>query len=102
MHRLEMPQALAGPSVERDQTVAEQIRPDAVGAIVIVSRRADRQVDDATFLIDAHLTPDIDAADVFVGVLWPGVVAKLAGLRNRVKHPFQFTRNDVVGADVAR
>ena len=43
VRRLEVPQAFAGSRIERDQAIGEQVHPDAVGAVVVVGRRAGRE-----------------------------------------------------------
>ena len=101
MDGLEVPQALAGARVEREQAVAEQVRADAVGAVEIVGRRAGREVGDAALLVDGDLAPGVGAADVLPGVLRPGVVAELARMRNGVERPDQLAGEDVVRAEIA-
>ena len=100
MDRLEMPQALAGARVEREQAVAEEIRADAVRAVVVVGRRRNREIGDAALRIERDLAPHIDAARVLPGILGPGVVAELARLRNGVEGPHELAGDDVVGAHV--
>ena len=46
LHRLEMPDALARPRVEREQRVGEQVVADAVRAVEVERRRAGRGEDD--------------------------------------------------------
>ena len=101
MHGLEVPQPLAGLGVEREQAVGEEVLPDPIGAIEVVVRRAGRHIDDAALLVDRHRSPVVGAADVLVRLFRPGVVAELAGLRNRVELPHLLPGDDVVGADVA-
>ena len=48
-----------------------------------------------------ELAPVVRAADVFPGVLRPGLVAELARVRHGVELPCQASGDDVVGADVA-
>src|SRR5690606_12232002 len=102
MHGLEVPEPLARAHVERDETVAEQIRADAIRAVIVVGRRAERDIDDAALDVERHLAPRVDAADVEPGVLRPRVVAELAGLRTSVESPDELARHDVVRADVTR
>ena len=102
MHRLEVPEPLAGARVEREEAVGEEILADAIRAVEVVVRRSGRDVDDAAFFVDRHRAPVVHAADVLVGLLRPRVVAELAGQRHRVELPLLLTRDDVVRADVAR
>ena len=63
VHGLEVPEPLAGPRVERDQAVAEQIGALAVAAVEVVLRAAGRDVDDAALRVDRLLAPVVGAAD---------------------------------------
>ena len=72
---------------ERKQTIAEQIRSAAIRAVEIVLGARGRRIDNTSFRINGEFTPDIGAADALPGVLRPGIVAELAGTRNRVKGP---------------
>ena len=47
VHDLEVPQALAGARIERDDRRAEQVGADAIGAVEVVGGRAERNVGDA-------------------------------------------------------
>ena len=98
---LEVPEPLAGARVEREQAVAEQVRAGAVGAVVVVGRRAGREVGDAALRVDRDLAPGVGAADVLPGVLRPRLVAELAGMRHGVELPHQLAGDHVVGAQVA-
>ena len=102
VYSLEVPEPLAGACVECEQRIAEQVRAVAVSAVEIVSRRAEREVRDAPFLIQRDLAPGVHPADVFPRVRRPGVVPELAGVRNGMKLPNQLTGADIVGAKVAR
>ena len=96
-----MPQPLAGLRVEREQAVGEEVLADPIRAVEVVVRRAGRHVDDAALFVDRKRAPVVGAADVLVRLLRPGVVAELAGQRNRVELPDLVPGDDVVGADVA-
>ena len=102
VNRLEVPEALAGPDVEREDAVGEQVLAVPVGAPEVRGRRSGRDVDDAASLVDGHLTPVVRAADVLVAVLGVGLVSELARPWNRVELPQELARENVVGADVAR
>ncbi len=101
VHELEVPEPLAGARVERDDRRAEEIRADAVGAVEVVGGRAQRDEGDAALGVDGHLPPVVDAADVLVGVLRPGVVAELTRTRHGVERPHQPAGEDVVRADIS-
>ena len=47
MDRLEVPESLARPRVERDDAVGEEIRAVSIGAVEVVGRRTGHEVDDA-------------------------------------------------------
>ena len=70
MHHLEVPAALAGAHIQRDDRSAEQVRPDTVRAVEIVGGRSQRDVGDAARGIDRHLAPVVDAADVSARRPW--------------------------------
>ena len=57
MDHLEVPQALAGARIEREQAIAEQIRAGAIRAVEVVLRAGGRGVDDAALLVDRKLAP---------------------------------------------
>ena len=101
MHRLEMPEPLAGARVERDQAIAEEIRARPVCAVEIVGRRTGRHVDDPALLVDGELAPAVRAADVLVRVLRPCVVAVLARSRDGMELPDEVAGQHVVRANVA-
>ena len=101
MHRLEMPDALAGVRVEREQAIREEIVAEAVAAVEIECRRAGRHEHDAALHIDGHAGPVVRGADRFLGIGRPGVVAELAGMRNGVERPAHFAGAHVEGADIA-
>ena len=102
VHDLVVPHALAGARVERDQAVRVEVAADAIGAVVVVGRRAGREVGDAAARVDRDLAPRVGAADVLPGVLGPRLVALLAGMRHRVERPHQLAGDDVEGAQRAR
>ena len=47
VHHLEVPQPLAGARIQRQQAVAEEIRADAIGAVVVVGGRDSGKIGDA-------------------------------------------------------
>src|SRR5262249_31403244 len=101
-HELEVPQALAGAQVEREQRIAEESLAFAIGAVEIVGRRAEREVADAALFVDRDFAPRVHAADVRPRILGPSVVAELAGVRDGVELPYQFAGETVVRAQIAR
>src|SRR5260370_25402327 len=98
---LEMPEALAGAGVEREEAVAEEIGAEAVCAVEIVLGAGGGRVEDAAFGVERHFAPDVGAADGLPRVLRPRLVAELAGMRDGVKGPGQLAGARVEGAYVA-
>ena len=76
---------------------AEQVVAGAMAAVEIRGRRFDRQIDQPGFRIDGDLGPDAGVAVDRPRVVLPGLVAELAGARNRVERPDQ-----LAGAHVER
>ena len=102
MHTLEVPEALAGPNVQRDDAIAEQIVPRAEPAEVVVRGRVGRQIDDPPFRVGGHGCPRVDVAAPLPGVALPGLVAELTGPGDDVELPEVLPRARVVREDVAR
>ena len=96
-----MPLPLAGPGVQRDQTLGEQVVAAPVAAVPVVRRRRHRQVDEAELVVAAHHRPHVRVPGVLPGAVEPRLVAELAGLRNRVEDPAHLAGAHVVAADVA-
>ena len=102
MDDLVVPDAAAGPRVEADDAVREQVVALAVAAIEVVRRGAHRQVDVAELQVGGHRRPDVGPADPFGCAVFPGRVAELAGARHGMEGPQQPAGAGVVAADVAR
>ena len=99
---LEVPDALARLRVDADQALGEQVVARPVGPVVVVRRRARRQVDVPQFVVRAHRRPHVRVAGRPPGLVLPGLDAKLVVPWDRVETPLELTRVDVVGAHVAR
>ena len=102
MDELEVPDLLAGRRVEADQALGVEVVAEAVAAVPVVRRRADRQVDVAEFRVAAHHGPDVRVAAVRPGPVFPGLDPRLVSLRNRVEDPLLLARTDIESADVPR
>src|SRR4051794_25014719 len=91
MDRLEIPQQLSAGSVCRDNGRAEQVvsRPVCADAVVVGS--SEGHVEDASLLIDGHISPDIHAGTLLPTVAAPGVVACFSRAGHRVESPHQFS-----------
>ena len=95
VHGLEVPHALAGPDVEGDEALGEEVVAEAVAAVVVVGRRAGRQVDVAELVVDAEGGPDVGAAGVAPRVVQPGVDPEVVGLRDGTERPPRIARAGV-------
>ncbi len=100
MDGLEVPQAPAGLRVERDEAVGEQVVAGAVAAEEVVARRADRDEDDAVFLVDRELAPVVTATGRRERRRGPGVGTNLTRLRDGMKHPRQLAGEDVISLHI--
>ena len=96
-----MPDALARLRVDADQTLGEEVVARPVGPVVVVRRRARRQVDVAQFVVRAHRRPHVRVAGRPPGLVLPGLDAELVVPWNRVETPLELARVDVVGAHMA-
>ena len=106
VHHLEMPLALAGLHVDRDEAVAKQVVARAMAAVLVHQRHADRDVDEAQLGIRRVRRPRIVLADA----LGPDLRAVLSTSRRRTRRAAGTRLNfhsclpgaDVEAADVAR
>ena len=107
MHRLKVPDAFAGPGVETDQALGEQVVTGPVSAVVVVGRCGERQVDVAQLLVGARPGPHVRVAGVLprctvlIRAGEPGLVARLALLGHRVEKPELLAGPDVEPPDIA-
>src|SRR5258708_12888017 len=101
MNQLIVPDLPAARHIEADQTVAIEAVAQTVAAVVIVGRRADRQVNVTQLFVGAHRRPDIGIPRLLPGFLLPGLDAELAFLRNGVEGPEQTAGDDIETSDIA-
>src|SRR5262249_47003586 len=92
-----MPQPLPGLSVDRNDTVGEQIITMMTYPYEIRLRRAGSNVSNAANLIHCHAGPAIGS--VFLRPI-PGVVTELAFMRDGVKGPKLLPRHYVKAPDI--
>src|ERR1035438_2243539 len=85
MHALEVPDALAGGGIEREQGVGVEVVAGAVATVVVEDRGAGRRVDDAVLGIESHAGPVVGRAGSLPGVWRPGFVAHFARMGNSVE-----------------
>jgi len=97
---LEVPDDLAGPGVETDDALRIQVVPEPVAAVIVVGRRAGRDVDIAQLRIGAEQPPSIGGAGVAPRLVLPGLVPRLARLGNRMKLPQLAAGAHIEAADV--
>src|ERR1019366_8265026 len=98
---LEVPDTLAGIGMERQQGIGEEVVARAVGAVEIAGGGSGGDVEDSALRVDRHAGPVVGGAGVGPGILGPGVVAVLAGMRNGVETPAQLAGANIEGANVA-
>src|ERR1044071_3282183 len=91
MHGLEEPLERTGSSVETDHRLTVQVVAFASAAIPVVARRAYREIDEATRIVDAERRPDIRVTGRLPASLLPGLRRRLgitAWNRTPSPHPF--------------
>ena len=54
------------------------------------------------FFSSTVISPQVLLPRVFVGILWPGIVAIFAGKWNGMEHPYQLSGHHAVGLDMPR
>ena len=101
MNELIVPDLAAGRDIETDQALAIEPVAGPVAAVIVVSRRAHRQIDVAELFVDAHRRPYIGVADLLPGFLLPGLRAGLLALRYGVEGPEQTAGGRIKPPDVA-
>src|SRR5205809_5164364 len=99
---LEMPDALACLRLEHDERVGEQVVAHAVGAVIVVGRRAGRHEDEAALHVEGHPGPVVRGAGVRPRLLRPRLIPELSGPWNGVEGPAQRPGSDVISAHIAR
>src|SRR5215203_1746856 len=99
MDLLEVPLADTGLQVHRDDAFGKQIIARTIAAVFVDGRRFDREVRQTGDRVDRNLGPDTGVAAPFPRAVFPGVVAELAGPRNRVEAPDLLAGLHVEGAD---
>ena len=71
MDELVVPDLLAGRRIETDEALAIEPVAGAMAAVIVVGRRAYRQIDVTEFLVRAHRRPDIGVAGLLPGIPSP-------------------------------
>src|SRR6185312_10105949 len=101
MHDLVVPLLRARAEVEADDALAVEIVAGAMSAVVIASRRLDRQIHESELFVDRHLRPHAGVAGILGRAIQPRFISGLALLRNRVERPETLAGAHVESADVA-
>ena len=96
-----MPDSLARLRIQGNQTIGEEIVPDAIGTVEIKCGGARRNIDNPALGIERHPGPIVRRAAGLPGILRPSVMAKFTGTWNGVKRPAQLSGSSVVGSNVA-
>src|SRR6266436_2236343 len=96
-----MPNSLARPCVQGNQTISEEVVADTIGAVEIKRGRTCWDIDNAAPGIECHSGPIVRGPAGLPRILRPSVIAKFTGMRDGVERPAQPTGSSVVGANVA-
>src|SRR5271163_5199611 len=102
VNHLVIPDQFAGAGIQREQTIAIQVRSWSIGAVEIVFRTRRRNIDDAALHIQSHAAPIVGASDRLPRIFWPGLITRLARMGNGMERPRQAAGADVVSANVTR
>ena len=102
VHELVVPAAPARARIETNERVAEQSGARPIAAVEVVAGRADRQVQQASPLVERHRGPDVGMPGVVVRALAPGVAPQLAVARHGVERPHLLAGSGIVRAHIAR
>jgi hypothetical protein len=100
MHQLVVPEAAAGPRVEGDERIGEQVVALSIAAVEVEPRAAGVDERDAALLVHRRLAPVVPATRPLVGLRWPRFVTDFTGQRNGVEHPQDLAGHDVVSLDL--
>src|SRR5438132_2096277 len=92
---LKMPDALAGSRIQADQTLSKEAVAGTMNTVVIVRRRAERQVDVAQCVIRAHHRPDVRCPRRLPRTVLPSLVTKLSLSGNDMELPLLLAGADV-------
>ena len=101
MNELVVPDPFAGPDVEADDALGEEVVARPVAAVPVVGGDLGRQVEVAQLLVDRELRPDAGVAGVAPRLVFPGLDPEVVSLRHDVEDPEPLAGPRVVSADVA-
>src|SRR5215471_15895593 len=95
-----MPLLFAGASIERHQGVPVQVVPNAIRAVKIGGRGAERGIYDPALHVDGEEAPDVGPRSILPGAGGPGLRSRLARPRHGVKSPEELARLSIPGANI--
>ena len=95
MDGLKVPDAFPGKRIHSHKRISEQPGSLAIGAIVIVRRRCQRQECDSSFCINGRYGPHVCTTPAFRRFAFPCIAAELPRLGHGVEAPKQFARSGV-------
>src|SRR5215468_3459836 len=101
MDSLEMPNALSGGSVERNQAICKEVVAKSIRTVKIICRGTGGDVHNSSPRIDGHAGPIVRACAVGPGIFRPGLVTEFTGMRDRVEGPCQVASAHAVCTNVA-
>src|SRR5262245_3293490 len=101
MRHLEMPDPLAGASIQADQAFSKEAIARSLAAVVVIAGSAERQIDVAQRLVRAHHRPDIRIARCLPRILLPGLIAVLTFAGDGAEKPLLLARADIEAPQVA-
>src|SRR6185503_4152250 len=87
MNELEVPLALTGLEINRNQALAVQVVSRALAAVVVRRGRFNRKIDETELFVHSDLRPHAGVAVDGPRAIQPRVVAELSGTWNRVERP---------------
>src|SRR3979490_3232442 len=96
-----MPDAIAGPRIQADQTVTEEAVAGAVDPVEIVRRRAKRQVDVTQRFARAHHRPNGGRPRRLPGAILPGLVPELSHSWDGMENPLLLAGANVEASHIA-
>src|SRR5258708_25479669 len=101
MGHLKVPDAIAGPRIQADQTVTEEAVAGTVNTVVIVRRRTKRQVYVAQCFVRAHHRPNVGRARRLPGTILPSLVSELPLSWDGMENPLLLAGANVEASHVA-
>src|ERR1700727_407402 len=102
MHDLKMPLSHPGRSIQAYKRFPEKVVAGSISAVKVVAWRAHRQIEKAAAIVKRHGGPNICVPGELPGFATPGIVAKLARLRDRMEAPKLLAGTGVKTSNLSR